>query len=47
VSSADSKTPFVIKIAVRKKSSGKTTIVVKFTTPEGDYLEKRGDFELR
>jgi hypothetical protein len=42
-----SEEPFVFKIALRKKSSGKTTIVVTFTTPEGDYLEARRAFDLR
>jgi hypothetical protein len=42
-----SEEPFVFKIALRKKNSGKTTIVVTFTTPEGDYLEARRAFDLR
>lgn len=38
---------FIFKIALLKKSSGKTTIVVTFTTPEGDYLKEHRAFELR
>jgi hypothetical protein len=37
---------FTFRIALRKKSSGKTTIVVTFSTPEGDYLEERLEFAL-
>ena len=37
---------FMFRIALRKQSSGKTTIVVTFSTPEGDHLEKRLEFEL-
>jgi hypothetical protein len=37
---------FKFRIALLKKSSGKTTIVVTFSTPEGDYLKKRVEFAL-
>jgi hypothetical protein len=37
---------FMFRIALLKKSSGETTIVITFSTPEGDYLEERLEFAL-
>jgi hypothetical protein len=37
---------FMFRIALLRKSSGKTTIVITFSTPEGDHLEEPVEFDV-